>query len=378
MSKNIIEPLSFLRSLISFPTVSHQSTEDITTFLCSHAEDLDLSVDVYPSNPQKSNIIAHIGPREGSLALSGHMDVVPVQGQNWSRDPFKMHIEGDKIYGRGSCDMKGFFACAYTAISNIPRKKLKRGITLIWTHDEEVGCIGAQQLCHTLKQKQISIPHSILIGEPTSLHIARMHGGHSTLLLKIKGAPAHSSKPILGISAIENAMKAIHCILDVQRVFQQNPCPHHEMKGAHSLINIAKIEGGEAVNIIPEHCSILLGIRPMPGHSFEKIYESIQAAIKKADLSAQYEWELIQNAPPLLSPQNTALETLIANTIPESKSIGLPFATDGGCFAEMGAAPIICGPGSINQAHKADEFISRKELFSYTKHLHSMISKWCL
>ena len=378
MKKKRIDPISFLQSLISFPTVSHQSTEAITTFLCSHAEDLGLAVDIYPSNPEKSNIIAHIGPREDSLALSGHMDVVPVLGQNWSRDPFTMHIDGDHIYGRGSCDMKGFFACVYTALASLRGKELKKGITLIWTHDEEVGCMGAQQLCQTLQEQNISIPRSILIGEPTSLDIARMHGGHSTLLLKVKGVPAHSSKPSLGVSAIEAAMRAVNCILGVQRVLEHSPCPFHEMKGAHSLINIAKIQGGEAVNIIPEHCQILLGIRPMPGHSFEEIYASIQQAFKKINSAAHYEWDLIQNAPPLLSPRNTKLENLISEIIPAARSIGLPFATDGGCFAELGAAPIICGPGSINQAHKADEFISKKELLSYTEHLRSMIFNWCL
>jgi len=378
MSIDPIDPISFLKTLISFPTVSHQSTHDMMNFLSAHAESLGFTVSLYPSTPQKSNMIAHIGPQEDSLALSGHMDVVPVQGQKWSRDPFQLHIEGDRIYGRGSCDMKGFFACVYSALSQLQNRQLKRGITLIWTHDEEVGCIGAQKLCQTLKKRQISLPQSMIIGEPTSLNIARMHGGHSTLLLKIIGSPAHSSKPDLGVSAIEASIKAMSCIMDVQRVLAQHPCPHHEMNGAHSLINIAKIQGGEAVNIIPEHCTILLGIRPMPGHSFEDIHLALMQAIAQLPSEIQCEWEIIQDAPPLLSPQNTKLEQLLSSLIPQSTSIGLPFATDGGCFATLGSEPIICGPGSINQAHKADEFISKKELFSYTEHLISLISKWCL
>lgn len=276
--------------------------------------------------------------------------------------------------------MKGFFAASYHALSHVNLKNLKRGISLVWTHDEEVGCIGAQQLCTTLLEKNISLPTSMLIGEPTSKNISRMHGGHSTLLLKITGIPAHSSKPDLGSSAIIAAMKAISAIASVQELLKKTPCVHSEMNGAHSLVNIAKVHGGEAVNIIPEHCEILLGIRPMPGHNPKEIYKileySIEEALRKTNTTIS--WELIQEAPPMYTKENTSMEQIIKQIFPQTRSIGLPFATDGGCFAQLGVEPIICGPGSINQAHKADEFISRKELFSYTEDLTRLLSKWCL
>lgn len=376
----MINPIPFLEKLISYPTVSHEPILDCVEFLCSESEILGFSVHEYRSSPTKSNIIAHIGPQEEAIVLCGHMDVVPVEGQNWSRDPFSMHIQDDRIYGRGSCDMKGFFAATYHALSHIKMNSLQRGISLIWTHDEEIGCVGAQNLCTTLKEKNISIPTSMLIGEPTSKNIARMHGGHSTLLLRIQGAPAHSSKPDLGVSAILAATKSITAIAHVQELLKKTPCVHAQMNGAHSLVNIAKIQGGEAVNIIPEHCDILLGIRPMPGHDPEDIYTNLKQAITTAlrNTNTKASWDLIQEAPPMYTRENTVLEQFITQTFPQADSIGLPFATDGGCFATMGAEPIICGPGSINQAHKADEFISKKELLSYTEGLVELLLKWCM
>ena len=376
----MINPLPFLQKLISFPTVSHEPIQQCVDFLSTESDSLGFSVQQYHSSPTKSNIVAHIGPQEDAIVLCGHMDVVPVKGQNWSRDPFTMHLHNDRVYGRGSCDMKGFFAASYHALSHVNLKNLKRGISLVWTHDEEVGCIGAQQLCTTLLEKNISLPTSMLIGEPTSKNISRMHGGHSTLLLKITGIPAHSSKPDLGSSAIIAAMKAISAIASVQELLKKTPCVHSEMNGAHSLVNIAKVHGGEAVNIIPEHCEILLGIRPMPGHNPKEIYKileySIEEALRKTNTTIS--WELIQEAPPMYTKENTSMEQIIKQIFPQTRSIGLPFATDGGCFAQLGVEPIICGPGSINQAHKADEFISRKELFSYTEDLTRLLSKWCL
>jgi acetylornithine deacetylase len=376
----MIDPIPFLEKLISFPTVSHEPINDCVDFLCTESEHLGFSVRKYQSSPTKSNIIAHIGPQEEALVLCGHMDVVPVSGQKWSRDPFSMDIQGDRIYGRGSCDMKGFFAASYHALSHLKMNKLKRGISLIWTHDEEVGCVGAQKLCSTLTEKNISIPKSMLIGEPTSQNIARMHGGHSTLLLRIQGAPAHSSKPDLGVSAILAATQSITAIANVQELLKKKPCVHTQMNGACSLINVAQIQGGEAVNIIPEHCEILLGIRPMPGQSPDRIYEQLKRAIAFAlkNTKTTVSWELIQEAPPMYTRENTALEQFVQQTFTKASSIGLPFATDGGCFATMGVEPIICGPGSINQAHKADEFISKTELFSYTEGLLGLLSKWCI
>ena len=373
--------ISTLRRLVSYNSVSKEPIIPIASYLAEEAEQIGFKVDLYETEPGKVNVVAHIGPNEpDGLALSGHMDVVPVEGQAWSRDPFLLHQDGDLLYGRGTCDMKGFIAVAYSALRRLPASKLRKGISLVWTHDEEIGCVGAQNLCSTLSKKQLSLPRSMLIGEPTSSNICRMHGGHSTLRISFQGEPAHSSKPHLGHSAISAAVQAVQKLEELQLLFTTNPCPYPELNDCCSLINVAQIHGGEAVNIIPEHCSILVGIRPMPGTDFTALMKQIQFVLQEVSVqkSIEIEHSLLQHAPAMLTPVGTKLEQELHQICPKAESIGVPFATDGGCFQEFGCLPIVFGPGSINQAHKADEFISITELLSYEKRLYDLISKWCL
>ena len=174
------QAVSILENLISYNSVSKEPIIPIASYLAERAEDLGFDVSLYETEPGKVNVIAHIGPKEpDGLALSGHMDVVPVENQQWSRDPFKLHREGDLLYGRGTCDMKGFIAVAYSVLQRMNPSKMRKGLSLVWTHDEEIGCVGAQSLCNTLREQQLALPRSMVIGEPTSSNLCRMHGGHS-------------------------------------------------------------------------------------------------------------------------------------------------------------------------------------------------------
>lgn len=276
--------------------------------------------------------------------------------------------------------MKGFIAASMSAIEDHSFRNPKEGLTLIWTHDEEVGCLGAQALQRQLQQANISLPRAILIGEPTNMNICRMTGGHTTVEIALTGIPAHSSKPHLGRSAIAAAMLAIEKVHSVQSILHDQPCPHHEMHGACSLINIAQIAGGEAINIIPEKCTIRLGIRPMPGHDIREIIEQIRQQMKFVSEKTQCEIHVLvpQNAPPLLTPENTDLERILRKKRPQAKSVGVPFATDGGPLAELDTTPLICGPGSIDVAHKPNEYIPIAELLDCKQMVSSLIYDWCL
>ena len=161
--------LPVLERLVSYNSVSKEPIIPIASHLAERAESLGFDVSMYESQPGKVNVVAHLGPRDtGGLALCGHMDVVPVKNQTWSRDPFVLYKDGDLAYGRGTCDMKGFIAAAYSALQRINPSQMKKGLSLVWTHDEEVGCVGAQKLCEKLQENDVSIPQSMLIGEPTS------------------------------------------------------------------------------------------------------------------------------------------------------------------------------------------------------------------
>ena len=373
--------INTLEKLVSYPTISSSPVVELGAYLAQLAEDNNFEVIQFATSPTKVNVVAHIGPwTKTSLALCGHMDVVPTDGQNWTSDPFRLTQREDRLYGRGSCDMKGFIAASMAAISELNLRNLTDGLTLIWTHDEEVGCLGAQALQQQLQFANLSLPKAVLIGEPTSLDICRMNGGHTTVEISIKGVPAHSSKPLLGNSAILAAVSVIQQINSLQSTLQAEPCSHHEMRGACSLINVAQIEGGEAINIVPEKCKIQLGIRPMPGHDIHTIISEIQHQIKFVSEKTQCDIQISipQNAPPLLTPKNTDLEKLLRKKRPQAKSIGVPFATDGGSLAELDTTPIICGPGSIDVAHKPDEYVPIAELMSCQQMVSSLIYDWCL
>ena len=243
--------------------------------------------------------------------------------------------------------------------------KLQQNITLIWTHDEEIGCLGAQSLVKQAQQQKLCLPQQTLIGEPTSMNICRMHGGHTTIDIHIQGIPAHSSKPDLGCSAILILAEFIQSIHKYQILLEENPCHHTEMCNAHSLINIAEIQAGSAINIVPEHARVRIGIRPMPGHSEESIiseFEERLHTLRKKYVHSTIVMSIPQSAPTMITRKNSPLQKELFRILPKAESIGVPFATDGGRLQDLHLEPIVCGPGSINMAHKANEFVSYEQL----------------
>jgi len=372
--------LDLLDQLISFPTISDRPLTEMAALLAQRAEDYGFRTRLFETSPGKVNVISHRGPIDvNGLAFCGHMDVVPTEGQEWHSDPFKATRKGDLIIGRGVCDMKGFIAAALSVAGEVKFKE-DESLTLIWTHDEEIGCLGAEALKGQLKAANISLPRSILIGEPTDMNICRMHGGHMTIDVEIRGESAHSSKPWLGQNAILCASALISETRAIQKIIATKPCPHHEMSGAHGLINVAEIKGGQAVNIVPESCHFRLGVRPMPGEDPDWIFGEIKdrfAQIAKRQ-HCDIKVSRPQNAPPMITADNCALNQALQQVLPSAKKIGVPFATDGGRLAEMGTEPIICGPGSIDVAHKPNESIAIQSLLKCEETLRMLIDNWRL
>jgi acetylornithine deacetylase len=374
--------IDILSRLVAHPSISSLPVTAMAEDLADHADRSGFTVHRFETSPGKSNVVAQIGPKGRSgLALCGHMDVVPTEGQGWNSDPFELKRIDGKLYGRGTCDMKGFIAISLAAVEALPRNRLKRGLSLIWTHDEEVGCLGAQALAGQLEEAGIALPESVLIGEPTDMDICRMHAGHTTIEIRITGRPAHSSKPHLGCSAIAIAAETIASVRDFQAEIARTTCPHSEMGGAHALLNVGEIHGGTAVNIVPEHCHLRLGLRPMPGQSSQELLRDLRrriSEIEKRNPPAKIDLHVPQEAPPMITPSGTGLEKALRKLMSEAADIGVPFATDGGRLSQVGTSPIVCGPGSIDQAHKADEYIGLEAMSECRTVLDSLIYKWCL
>lgn len=372
--------VELLKRFISFPTISSNPIIDFVDELAERGEALGGRIHRLQTSKTKQNLLIQFGvPSKDSICLCGHMDVVPVTDQNWSSDPFKAKITDDRLYGRGSCDMKGFFAIVYSLLNQLPFHRIKKGITLAFTHDEEIGCVGANHMLHQLKEFDIPMPKAMLIGEPTNSNICHHHGGHSTIEFHIKGRSAHSSKPHLGLSANEWLFHCLTLLQDWDQWLQRQIC---SVSGSAPIINIAQIKSGEAINIIPENAEIRIGIRPMPEHNIhdllKPLYQLLAPLQKKISENGGRIWvEEIQHAHPMLTMLPDPLEQAIRKEYPETKAIGAPFATDGGTFAQLGCSPIVCGPGSIDLAHQPNEYIQISEMIQYEKILGSLLQKWC-
>ena len=376
---NSMRAVELLQRFIQFPTVSSDPILPFASEVAERAERLGGTVHRFETSTTKQNIVAQIGPSgSDSIGLSGHMDVVPVEGQDWTMDPFEGLIEKGAVWGRGACDMKAFLASTYSILERFPVQKMKRGMTLIWTHDEEIGCVGASHL--PTQCKNIEMPINILIGEPTSQQIFHHHGGHCTLEITVRGKSAHSSKPYLGVSATAWLFEAWGIIRDWQKWLETHPS---SITQKPALVYIAQVHAGTAINIIPEHGTIRLGLRPMPGHDHLFLIDNLRERLTHLQKSAEedgalLELHVIQAAAPLYTPLPTALEQAIQQQRPNTPCTGAPFATDGGCLAEIGTKPLIWGPGSIDVAHQPNEYVKIEELNQYEQALEGILRAWCL
>lgn len=352
-----------LARLIAFPSVSNRPLSDLAGHVAQRCEDLGFRVERFqdPTETGKCSIIASIGPQGGrgrdGLVLSGHMDVVPTEGQPWSSDPFRLSERDGRLYGRGTADMKGFFAATFQALARIPASAYRRDLVLIWTHDEEVGCLGSAKLVDAWLEHDRPLPSACLIGEPTDFRVLRMHPGHVGVQFDITGRAAHSSRPDLGANAIEDAADVVGAIREVAGELQRERADIPELDRPWVAVNVARIDGGRAINIVPDRCSVQLGYRPLPGMEPESVFERLQQRIGALRLHGEVQGRILRITPPLLTSSGTELEGILAAHASHPGCGAASFATDGGNLSRLGMEPLIFGPGSIEVAHQADEYV---------------------
>lgn len=371
-----------LEQLVSYPTVSDQPLTDMAVYLAERAEALGMTVSTFETSPGKHNVVAHAGPAEtDGLCLCGHMDVVPVEGQDWSSDPFQLTGRGDKLYARGACDMKGFIAASMEAVARLSFDRLQREVVLVWTHDEEVGGMGSAALAGQLAGRRL--PSATLIGEPTDFRVCRYHPGHLAVRIRCLGRAAHSSHPELGTNAIHIASRAILALETLAEAFQQDRVDLPGLPRPWTVMNTGCIHGGTAINIVPDHCDVLVGLRPPPGIASSTLLTRLAEAVAPIAARAREEGgsltiEPLHELPALLTKADTPLELLLRPMADQPEAIGMPFGTDAGNLTELGASPLVFGPGSIAVAHRPDEFISRKALQRATGLIHRVAQARCL
>ncbi len=359
-----------LTRLVAAPTVSNQPVVELAAFVAGRCEAAGFRVERFVSPGEgKLNLVCSKGPKgtEG-LVLSGHMDVVPVEGQPWTSDPFQLTQRGSRLVGRGSADMKGFIAATLEALPRLPT--LQRELVLVWTCDEEVGCLGSRDLVEKLAGRPL--PQACLIGEPTSFRIQRMHPGHTAVRITCIGRAAHSSTPDLGENAIRKAARVVDLLEDLATDWRRDVRFADMLERPFVVMNTATIQGGAAINIVPDRCVIDVGFRPLPGMDEGALVAELRERVAPFGTV-----ELLRITPAMLTPEGTALEGLLRGYASEPGTGAVSFATDGGNLAQLGMAPLVFGPGSIDVAHKADEYIDVGELHRAVEVITALTASRC-
>ena len=385
-----------IRRLIAFDTVSSTSNLAAAQFL---AERLDAAgfkttfQDVEIAGVRHANLVAWAGPpvRDG-LMLSGHIDTVPFEGQpGWTRDPLQAEVDGDRLYGRGASDMKGFIAQCIEAAMKLDRRSLKRPLVFLFTADEEVGCRGAELVGPEMTRLlgELPTPRLCWIGEPTSYGICHTHKCIGSFEIKVRGRGGHSGAPAEGVNAIAVMGKVMEVIgkLQQERASSRNAAFAEAFpESPYDVLNLGTISGGIALNMIAEECRLRISYRSLPDvdpHELHREIERRVAEIDTRDFSGGSHRASItvgraQIVPPLLSERGTTLERALAEATGAKTSRGALYGTDGGHLALSGITSLICGPGDLDQAHQPNESIRRDAFERGPEMILRVIDRMCV
>ncbi|MDA8586518.1 acetylornithine deacetylase [Rhodobacteraceae bacterium] len=371
---NVVEAL---RKLVSFNTVSENSNLELVEFLRDQCLEHDFPCTVMPSKDgSKANFLATFGPNvPGGILLSGHSDVVTIEGQKWSSPPFQLVERGEKLFGRGTCDMKGFLAVILGNLPALGRARLTRPIHLAVSFDEEVGCLGAPSLIKEIKRLLPPIS-TVVVGEPTGMEVAVAHKGVTVGHVHVVGVQAHSSQTHLGISANAFAARFIVLLDNLSCKLSEEKNQKLRLAPKHSTINVGIVQGGMNPYTISDHCSFSWDLRVIPGESAAPLIQRISnyAASLEAEMKQFFESASIRmnvhSVPGLDANLNSHATQVCQRWRNTSNSIDVSYGTEAGLFQEAGFSTVICGPGSIEQAHKPDEFITIQQLQSCHEFFH--------
>ena len=378
--------VTWLTRLIAHDTTSRYSNlaliEDIADFLSHHGLQPWLAHD---ATGQKANLFVTLpaadGTTAGGLIFSGHTDVVPVDGQDWQSNPFHAVIRDDKLYGRGAADMKGFIAAVLAAIPHMKAAKLARPLHIALSYDEEIGCLGAPVMIDALQQRGLS-PEYCIVGEPTSMQMVVAHKGIHTFTCRVHGKAAHSSLTPQGVNAIEYAAQLILFIQQLGQRLQHDYAQDAAFDVPFSTLSVNTIQGGIASNIVPQLCEFGFDYRNLPHMQPADVIEPIQRYIREVlepqmravDANCGIELHHHAAVPAMPEADAQALLQLVAQLVDNHTRHKVAYATEGGQFKQAGIHTVICGPGNIEQAHRANEFVSLAQLARCDDFLNKMIA----
>ena len=375
-----------LEKLVAFDTVSRNSNLEFVAFVQRLLLDYGINSElVYNADHTKANLLATIGPSiEGGVVLSGHTDVVPIDNQEWKTDPFTVVERDGRLYGRGTADMKTFLAIILGALSTVTQAPLKVPIHLAFSYDEEVGCIGVPSLIREIDDA-VPKPRAVIVGEPTEMKVVSAQKGITNVRTVVAGHEAHSSQTQRGVSAVMVAAELIQYIQSLAaEAAAKGPHDHH-FEPHHTTITINIIEGGTAVNIMAGHCAFHWDIRSLPSedpmtyverfnrYCNDTVLPRLQAIAPECRIGSSVQ----AGAPPLRFEPDSEAEQLCRMLTGDNEVRAVSYAAEAGHFQQNDLVAVICGPGSIAQAHQPNEFISLEQVKSGTRFFNDLIEHLC-
>jgi len=362
----IAETTTVLKRLVGFKSLPGNPTTEIITYISQYLSNLDVSYELsFDDCGERANLFATIGPDvDGGVVLNGHTDVVPVDGQQWSTDPFTLTSKQNRLYGRGAVDMKGFLACMLASVPTFQATELTKPIHLAFTFDEEIGVLLKQLAAKNFK------PHAVIVGEPTSNKLITGHKGGFEMRTDITGYEVHSCQPELGVNAISVAVALISKIEETGARLAANPYPDSLFNPPYSTFNIGTIKGGMARNATAGWCHFDWELRQMPGEDGAKIIADIESYAmqhllpKMQSINPKANIKIITEAPvpPLDDSNADDAAALVSDLTGINSRDVVSFGSDAGYFSDAGYSTVLYGPGNINRAHKPDEYIELAEL----------------
>jgi acetylornithine deacetylase len=352
-----------LSRLVAFPSVVGRPNGAIVDWIRDYAASHGARVDVAPGpEGDRANLFATIGPADArGVILSGHMDVVPADEPDWTSDPFVLRADGERLYGRGTSDMKGFLACALAALPALAAEPLARPIHLAFSYDEEAGCRGVRHLIARLPSL-CAPPEGCVVGEPSGMRPICGHKGKAAARIDILGRSGHSSRPDQGLNAIHAMAGVLDAAVRTSEALRAGPLDDN-FEPAYSTLQVGVIGGGRAVNVIPERSFAEFEARAIAGVAPVSLLAPVRATAERlTEQGYAVRWEALSDYPALSLPVEAPLAKLVAELTGREPMPAVSYGTEAGLYQAAGIAAVICGPGDIGRAHRADEYIEAREL----------------
>lgn len=378
--------VAMIRRLVAFPTVSRDSNLELIHFIRDTLKPLEADVRLtHDDDKRKANLFATLGPRAGAgIALSGHTDVVPVEGQPWDGDPFKVTEKDGRLYGRGTADMKSFIACALALAPEFMERGLKAPLHLAFSYDEEVGCLGVGRMISDLARAGIR-PRSCIVGEPTLMKPVIAHKGKQSYRCTVRGLAGHSAYAPQGVNAVEYAAEAVAFLKSMARRHRDRGPYDRSFDVAHTTVHTGVIRGGTALNVIPHDCTFDFEFRHLPGDDPERLLQEFSEFVKSklepemrsVHPAAGFTIEKLSQIPVLDTGPESEVVAL-AQELSGNREFGkVSFGTEASQFQQAGIPTVVCGPGSIEQAHKPNEYVTLDQVAQCEAFLRRLMDRLC-